>query len=290
MKIMTINTHSLAEPDFGRKREWFVEVLLREKPDILALQEVNQTRTAPERAGGLTRGYRPCPGVAIPLREDNYAAWLAERLEAQGLPYGWSWLPSKIGYDIYDEGMALFSRTPIGEVEAYRISQADDYHNWKTRKILGIRPEGPEKVWYYSVHMGWWDDGEEPFVSQWQVLNRHMAERKAEGARVWLLGDFNSPSQVRGQGYDRVVGDGWLDSYELASEKDSGITVGHVIDGWRERSSEGETQKGMRLDYLFCSEPVAVVRSQVMCDGTLDPQVSDHYGVMITIRQGRFYI
>ena len=281
MKIMTINTHSLAEPDFGWKRERFVEVVLREQPDILALQEVNQTMEAPCLDSGDLHGYRPCPGVTVPLREDNYAAWLAQGLKAEGLAYAWSWLPSKIGYDVYDEGMALFSRVPIAEVEAYRISQADDYRNWKTRRILGIRPEGPEPVWYYSVHMGWWDDEEEPFTEQWKGLNRHMAEKKAAGARIWLLGDFNSPSTVRGQGYDCVVGDGWLDSYELAARKDSGITVGQVIDGWRERPSGDETQKGMRLDYLFCSEPVQVASSQVICNGIRNPQVSDHYGVMI---------
>lgn len=285
MKIMTMNTHSLAEPDFEQKREQFVQVLLRERPDILALQEVNQTMTAPAAGSGSSSGYLPCPGVSVPLREDNYALWLAERLSAEGLSCQWSWLPAKIGYDRYDEGMALFSRVPVAEVEVCRISQADDYHNWKTRKILGIRTEGPDTVWYYCVHMGWWDDNEESFESQWRVLNRHMEEKKAAGARVWLLGDFNSPSDVRDQGYDCVMKDGWLDTYDLAEEKDSGITVGHVIDGWRERPSGEEAQKGMRLDYLFCSEPVQVLCSRVMCSGIRDPQVSDHYGVMIETRE-----
>lgn len=281
MKIMTINTHSLAEPDFEQKREWFAQVVLREQPEILALQEVNQTAAAKTLSPEDYAGYRPCPGVLVPLKEDNYAAWLAGQLAVAGLSYTWSWLPAKLGYGIYDEGMAIFSRIPVEEAEQLRISQADDYQNWKTRRILGIRTGGENGAWYYTVHMGWWDDEEEPFESQWKILNGHMEKKKAGGGPVWLLGDFNSPSTVRGQGYDLVRQTGWLDSYDLAAEKDSGITVGAVIDGWRERTSGESAQKGLRLDYLFCSSPVQVLCSRVMCNGIREPQVSDHYGVMI---------
>lgn len=278
MKIMTINTHSLAEPDFLQKREWFAQVVLRERPEILALQEVNQTAAARALSVEDCAGFLPCPEAAVPLKEDNYAAWLAGRLAAEGLCYTFSWLPAKLGYGIYDEGLALFSRIPVEEAEAFRISQVDDYRNWKTRKVLGIRAGG---AWYYTVHMGWWDDGEEPFERQWRTLNRHMEEKQADGSRVWLLGDFNSPEAVRGQGYDLVRQDGWQDTYLLAERKDSGITVAGGIDGWKERLQEPGT--GMRLDYLFCSSPVQVRSSRVVCNGDRDPQVSDHFGVMIEI-------
>ena len=291
MKIMTINTHSLAEPDFEQKREQFVQVLLREKPDILALQEVNQTIASPVLGGacgletGAVPGYRPCPGVEIPLRQDNYAAWLADRLAGEGLSYEWSWMPAKVGYGIYDEGMAIFSRAPIEEAEQLQISRSSDYQYWKTRKVLGIRTKGEETSWYYSVHMGWWDDEEEPFERQWRTLDRHLQEKRAAGAGVWLLGDFNSPAEVRGQGYDLVCGDGWLDTYVLAEKRDDGITVSKVIDGWRERSSKKEAGSGMRLDYIFSSERRQVLSSGVICSGTREPQVSDHYGVTIELRE-----
>ncbi len=41
MKIITINTHSLEEPDYERKLHQFAKVVLAEKPDILAMQDVN---------------------------------------------------------------------------------------------------------------------------------------------------------------------------------------------------------------------------------------------------------
>ena len=38
-------------------------------------------------------------------------------LEQRGVHYYWSWLPAKVGYDIYDEGAAVFSRAPITAAE-----------------------------------------------------------------------------------------------------------------------------------------------------------------------------
>lgn len=290
MKIMTINTHSLAEPEYEKKREWFLRVMLREQPDILAMQEVSQSVQAPELDPAQLPGYTVCPGMERPVREDNHAAWLAQRLAKRGCPYYWSWLPAKLGYGKFDEGIALFCRRPIAEMEQLCISRANDYQNWKTRKILGVRADGS---WYYTVHMGWWDDEEEPYQRQWQVLDEHLKARREEGP-VWLLGDFNSPAAVRGQGYDLVKECGWYDTYVLAEEKDCGVTVEEEIDGWRERPA-GETDenepggasqdqnayKGMRIDYIFCSRPVKTVQSQVICNGRKDPRVSDHYGVMI---------
>ena len=47
----------------------------------------------------------------------------------------------------------------------FLTSKTDDYENWKTRRILGIQPEGSSD-WFFTVHMGWWNDEEEPFVDQ----------------------------------------------------------------------------------------------------------------------------
>lgn len=46
MKIMTLNTHSLAEPEYESKLAAFAGSLVQIKPDIIALQEVNQSRSA----------------------------------------------------------------------------------------------------------------------------------------------------------------------------------------------------------------------------------------------------
>lgn len=50
---------------------------------------------------------------------------------------------------------------------------------------------------------------------------------------AFLLGDFNSEADVRGEGYDLVLRSGWQDTYRLAQERDEGYTVVQAIDGWR---------------------------------------------------------
>ena len=166
-------------------------------------------------------------------------------------------------------------------MDSFRISRSEDYKNWKTRRILGIQTADG---WFYTAHMGWWDDEEEPFREQWERLGEHLEDKKNQP--VWLMGDFNSIDIISGEGYDLVSGSGWKDTYCLAQEKDQGITVGKVIDGWRERLSEEKLSQcpdGMRIDYIWCSRKLPVCSSHVICNGERYPVVSDHYGVMIVV-------
>ena len=109
MKLLTINTHSLHEENYPRKLEEFIDVIAKERPDIVAMQEVNQTADAPLAGKPLLVGYVPCKENDILVREDNHAAQAAFRFHFAGLPCSWTWVPAKIGYGKYDEGMAIFS-------------------------------------------------------------------------------------------------------------------------------------------------------------------------------------
>ena len=134
--------------------------------------------------------------------------------------------------------------------------------------------------WFYSVHMGWWADEEEPFVRHWDEAAARLKKHRDEGRTVWVMGDFNSPCRREGEGYDYIKQSGWHDTYELAETKDSGITVGKAIDGWRESKDEGS---GMRIDYIWCSRNIKVCKSEVICNDVNYPVVSDHYGVMAEV-------
>lgn len=271
MKLLTFNAHSLQGEAPERDLERFAALLAEERPDLIALQEVNQTRTAAPIDGPGRQGYVPTPS-GIPLRRDNYAANAARLLRAAGLPCSWTWLPIKLGYGKYDEGLALLSLSaPIAETRSLLVSAVEDYQDWRTRKVLGVRLEGG-KDWYYSVHLGWWEDAD-PFSAQWARLESGLAEQRAAGP-VWLLGDFNSPARARGQGYDLVRASGWQDTHLLAEERDGGVTVKGPIDGWEGAGG------GLRIDYIWRSEPVSVRRSQVLFNGTHGPVISDHYAVL----------
>ena len=271
MKLLTLNTHSLVEDNYSTKLDAFVSAIAEQRPDIIALQEVNQT-IAETQAVVISEGYVPCVENIV-IRKDNHVYKAAELLEGAGVKYYWTWLPLKKGYNKYDEGIALMSRSRIIETDVVRISETDDYNNWKTRKIIGIRTEAAPDEWFFSVHYGWWDDLDEPFQNQWQKTAEYMKKY----SHVWLMGDFNSPAEVRNEGYDMINSGGWYDSYTRAKTRDNGITVGKVIDGWRDKVSG---TGGMRIDQIWCSQKAEIASSEVIFNGANKPVVSDHYGVV----------
>ncbi len=264
MKLLTLNTHSLAEENYYEKLKIFVSAVFREKPDIIALQEVNQTAAAAAVAS--------CGGLVI--RDDNHVFNAARMLEDLGMKYFWNWLPIKRSYGKYDEGIALMSLSPIIETDSVTVSRDDSYNDWKTRKLLGIRTESLPDTWFFSVHFGWWDDPDDPFSEQWQ----RCAEYMKKYGNVWLMGDFNNPAEIKGEGYDLVSASKYRDSYLLAKTKDSGITVHGIIDGWRDRLS---CRNGMRIDHIRCSEKNIIKSSRVIFNGENYPTVSDHCGVIV---------
>ena len=111
---------------------------------------------------------------------------------------------------------------------------------------------------------------------QWETLSRAAGAKKT----AFLLGDFNSEADVRGEGYDLVLRSGWQDTYRLAQERDEGYTVVQAIDGWRD-APDAEAKK--RIDQIWCSKAVPVKSSRVVFNGLREPQVSDHAGVLIEL-------
>ena len=171
MKLLTLNTHSLIEENYKQKLSDFVLAIIRELPDVIALQEVNQRQDAPTVSQENLHGYTPCEAAQI--RHGNHVLRVVEELRLANVNYHWTWLPIKRGYAKYDEGVAIMSRTPIEATDTLKISRTDHYNNWKTRRLLGVRLG---HVWFYCVHLGWWDDPDEPLHSNgrksmptWQI-------------------------------------------------------------------------------------------------------------------------
>ena len=175
-------------------------------------------------------------------------------------------------------GFPLFTRTKSGvtmtaAAENLLLSKSDDYSCWKTRRTLGICAGD---VWYYTVHLGWWKDEVEPFAAQWETLSRAAGTKKT----AFLLGDFNSEADVRGEGYDLVLRSGWQDTYRLAQQRDEGYTVVQAIDGWRD-APDAAAKK--RIDQIWCSKAITVKSTRVVFNGLQEPQVSDHAGILIEL-------
>lgn len=265
MKLLTLNTHSIAEPNYYEKMLILSKAIASELPDVVALQEVNQTIGLPPIK------QKTLVTSDSDIRKDNYAEALLSELKKLGVIYHCVWLPIKIGYDKYDEGLAVLSRYPILDTDNILISKCNDYSYWKTRRVVGIKNK---LGWFYSVHMGWWNDEEEPFKEQWNKLNNHLNAKE----NIWLMGDFNSDANEIDGGYSLVKSCGWYDSFDLAKEKDNGFTVTKKIDGWKDKDVSDK-----RIDYIFCNYKANVTKSTVVFNGANYDIVSDHFGVMIEV-------
>ena len=280
MKLITLNSHSLIEENYEEKFHRFIQGILTERPDILALQEVNQnmaeTEADPEELRETNFFSSPS---SIPVRRDNHGLRCAKELARLGFPVHWTWISAKTGYDRFDEGLALISPFPVHSAESFYLTSSHSYGNWRTRKALLAAFETPWGLQYAcNLHMGRWEDAEEPFSLQWQRLSSHLSP--LEEQQIWLLGDFNAPAHRRNQNLDLILSQGWLDTCRLAGHPENepaDCTVEDGIDGWEERA----LGRGMRIDYIFTNHPVSISSSRVIFHPEAYGTVSDHRAVAV---------
>lgn len=264
MKLLTLNTHSLMENKYEDKLRAFVNFIIKERPEIIALQEIMQPCVAKHN-----NNY--CCVGSVSLKEGNHAVNIVEALQKEGCEYNLVWLGFKKSYDMFDEGLAILTDKKIKKTMEITLSPFDDYANWKTRKALGVLIGD---AWFFSIHMGWWDDPVSPFQYELNKLLQEVQFLK----EFWLMGDFNSISEEKNKGYDLIKKRGLYDTYELAAKKDSGATSTLNIDGWGKNSCDE-----IRIDYIFTNKMVSINSSTVVFNGINERKISDHYGVMVCI-------
>ncbi|MDR1606511.1 MAG: endonuclease/exonuclease/phosphatase family protein [Streptococcaceae bacterium] len=264
MKLLTLNTHSYMETDFEVKLYQLVKMLVQTRPDIISLQEVNQTLTA----ATLTPDdfYQPITNEPPLIKSDNFAYRLTSELRSQGLAYYWTYATSHIGYDRFDEGVAILSRVPFDSVKSVLVSENDRYVDYHRRQILQAEISG---VQVYAVHYSWWQEG---FASEWQRTLENFDQKKTQ----FLLGDFNNDAAVRNEGYELVRTATLQDAFLEAQIEIGEFTVKKAIDGW------GKDSSNKRIDYIFISQGT-VNRYEVVFDGDNYPIVSDHFGVLVEV-------
>lgn len=275
LTLLTLNAHSWMEPDNEACLSAIAEAAQRENVDVIALQEINQdscSAIAPQSA--LTESGYVQSDDRLPIRVDNYALALARRLRQSDVRWQWTWAYAHRGYRVFEEGLAILTRLDVLDTRSLCLStdQPEGTPRYCRRQTVGTLLRTPVgDRWFYSAHMGWWKDPLDLFAKQWERL-----AQACEGQPAYLLGDFNNPAHVRGEGYDLMMNGGrWIDCYTRADDKDSGVTVAEQIDGWR-----SEKVDGMRIDFTFTNQPGATARSRVIFNGAFYPVVSDHFGVL----------
>ena len=261
MKLLTLNCHSWQEDNQHEKISTLADDIAEKSYDVIALQEVSQLIES-ETVQGL-------------IKKDNFALVLLAELEKRGVTdYTLVWDFAHIGYDIYEEGVAILTKHPVVEEHRFFISKSHDQSYWKTRKIVGATISYESMpLTFYSCHLGWWTDDEEPF--QFQVDS--LMEQVTAESPVFLMGDFNNNALTRGEGYDYLLSKGLVDTFNEAAERDSGVTVQGNIAGWDENKVD------LRIDLILSSEKIPVKSSRVIFNDDNKPVVSDHFGVEVLL-------
>ena len=261
MRLLTLNTHSYIEENQTEKLATLIETIIEHEYDVIALQEVNQ------RIDSLPVGEGK-------IHEDNFARVLTEQLAARGHFYTYDWQMAHIGYDIYEEGVAILTKHPVLDSSVIPLTSSTDTSYWKTRIALKVTIQYNDRVVdFISTHHGFWDDKDEPSKQQFDRLIAELDPSRP----TFILGDFNTEADVTNEGYDYLISHGLHDTYTLARDKDHGVTVPGAIDGWKQAAGS------KRIDYIFTNQPVSVISSHVIFNDINRPVVSDHFGVDVTI-------
>ncbi|MGH4049783.1 MAG: endonuclease/exonuclease/phosphatase family protein [Clostridium sp.] len=263
MKLLTLNCHSWMEEYQEEKIKIIAKTIKEKSYDVIALQEINQSINEDITYSN--------------IKHDNFVLVLLQELELLGCSeYTMLWDFSHIGYDKYEEGLSIITKHKILEQGTYSffISSSEDREFWKTRKVVGASIKvGKQIIDFYSCHLGWWEDEEEPFRKQVDKLFSNLKEDRL----TFLMGDFNNNALTRDEGYDYLMVKGIRDTYSLAKEKDCGVTVKGEIDGWDANKND------LRLDLILVNKDVDVNYSKVIFNDKNGRVVSDHYGVEIDV-------
>ncbi|WP_163538022.1 endonuclease/exonuclease/phosphatase family protein [Gracilibacillus sp. YIM 98692] len=261
MKLLTINCHSWQEDNQMEKIQTLANTIHENQYDVIALQEVSQKEDAPI--------------MHKPIKEGNYAAVVVEKLHELGSKqYQFFWDCAHMAFDVYEEGIAIITKHPIEQIKTHVLTKSNDVRFWKTRIGLQADILIQDKFYsFFSCHLGWWHDEEEPAKYQMDQL-MHAVNKDHH---VFLMGDFNNEAQKRAEGYDYLTSNGWHDTYTLAEEKDEGTTVSGNIAGWETNKSD------KRIDFIFTNCENGVRLSNVIFNGRNKAIISDHYGVEVII-------
>ena len=238
LRIVTLNLHTYQENEPLHKLKLIAETFAALDVHAAALQEVGQHRL-------------------YPARQPNASEYLRKTLEVlTGVPWYHEWRFAHIGFDDYDEGVSLLSRSPLENVQEHNLGG-------KTFRRVAISASLPQGLRLTSVHTSWPSDGG---VTEIESL----LEGTAEGEHLFA-GDFNAaPYEAN---ITRMKQAGFQD-------------VGALLKQTASTFKGGQGPAAARIDYhllraphwrpvaftpLFHGSPVAQIPQ---------PWVSDHTGLL----------
>ncbi|MEZ5225269.1 MAG: endonuclease/exonuclease/phosphatase family protein [Acidimicrobiales bacterium] len=283
LRILTLNIGSLFEPDWDARRHEIVAWIDRLDPDVITLQEVQESEGTPNTAG-----------------------WLADAAEAS-----WHWAFGGEGFDdgIWPDtsmrfGSAVLSRWPIESTSYHRLGVADGADRivagipWE---LFGARTQGID---VFSTHLA-------PAPTHGAHRQRQVVEidrlirsargtlddlvpgRPRTGLPPILCGDFNAEAgsdEIRFlSGFTLLDGvtTAFQDAWAVAGNGGAGFTNDWTINPY----AAALNVHRKRIDYVFVGDPFMrsggagrVLACAVVADAPLTGIVaSDHAGLVADI-------
>lgn len=252
MKILTLNLHCYAEKEIKRNQQLIADLIVKEDIDIVFFQEVAQSEKAKTVVGH--------------IKEDNYANIVNELLTKQGKDYNLHYMFGNLAFAVYQEGLAILSKTALYDLTHFHISKKVDYYDWHTRVIVSCKTIVNNKaLTLTSAHLGW-TEGEEVFEDQ---VDRLIDGIDPSDISI-IAGDLNVASGS--DSYNYIVNKGYYDLF-YSNDEAHFSTPTHINDL--------DVQVGSnRIDYILASKELKLQSRSIVFKDIL---VSDHYGVLIDV-------
>lgn len=275
--LLSLNLHTYQEADQDTKFDRIAELITQHNVTCLCLQECAQNRDAELlEPGGL-------------VRADNAAQIIVEKLNRLGQKFDYVWDWAHYGFGSYEEGVAVVSQLPILVTNSTYISQSTDVEDADgARKAIHARlaMSTDMVIDVYSAHLsdpaaGGTDQAMalSRFVSSTPDLIREAAppKPKRRGHMKLMSNEQIQPDPVR---IIFVAGD--------FNDTPDGPTVAALTDaGFADPSSSirdggaATFEDGRWIDYVFMKPMLRPTAGLVAFDGTEQPRVSDHAGVVL---------
>ena len=263
MKLLTINVHSWLENNQLEKLDILAKTIVEKKYDVIAMQEVNQLINS--------------ENVYSNIKKDNFGKMLLDKINSYGeSDYSYYWTYSHIGFDKYEEGLAILAKGKVCDVEDFYCTSHQDIHSISSRKILKVTLEiNNQTIEFYSCHMNLPTCEDENIRENLYNLVNHTDDSNLK----IFMGDFNTDYFNQKKDYNMIIEIGLFDTYEMAQKKDDGVTVYKNISGWEDSMNK------KKLDYIFSNRELNVTESSVIFNNTNYPIISDHNGLEVTIAE-----
>lgn len=247
MKILSLNLHCFQEENRIAKLDKIINFIKENDVDVCMFQEVCQQHSATLLEGKIKVG--------------NSAKYISNKLD-----YNIFYHPVKIGFEIYDEGLAIISKLPIKNQSYKTISNTKDYNTWLKRDLIWCKIDN---ITFFNTHVGW-DMGDESGMKQ---LDKIIDEIKRHEERYFIAGDFNYPDNS-----DEIK---YFKKY-VYSLSDLANVISSENPTFHFNLDNGMGSNNRMIDFIFTNNLCDIKQFEIVFDKP-NEYVSDHSGILVEI-------